>query len=199
MQTRRLCSWTIGKILTLPKRCNILMWNDSSIFWAVRLRDMRAHIHLAPINWDCVAIRLSHSTQNLNVWMVIWDFDWLSLIVSMDSNYCLCVNCLGVVVCHHSVLDVFALDRVWPKRNCYCLMKYRHRVSLCVIATMFRLSTDPICRALCLPKRKREKQMEWIKIKSIYEYNVNLYLNIFMLVSFDSHSFSRQNSNINEL
>lgn len=120
------------KILTLPKRYNILVWNDSSIFWVVRLRDMRAHIHRAPIDWDFVVIRPLRSTQSPNVWTVIWDFvepplvpDSAMVVVchhSMpDSNYCPHVNLwliMLVVVCRHLMLDAFALDRVWPKRNC---------------------------------------------------------------------------------
>lgn len=143
------------------------MWNDSSIFWAVRLRDMRAHIHRALINWDFVVIRPLRLTQNPNVWMVIYHFDWMRLIVVPDSGCCPRVNLLFatlVAVCHRSMLDVFALDRVWPKRNCYCLMTHRHLVSLCVIATMFRLSIDPIYRTLCLPQTKNETK-KWKRKK----------------------------------
>lgn len=117
--------------LTLPKRCNILVWNDSSIFWVVRLRGMRAHIHRAPIDWDFGVIRPLRSTQSPNVWTVIWDFvesplvpDSAVVVVChhsmLDSHYPH-VNSLLitlVVVCRHSMLDAFALDRVWPKRNC---------------------------------------------------------------------------------
>lgn len=118
--------------LTLPKRYNILVWNDSSIFWAVRLRGTRAHIHRAPIDWDFGVIRPLRSTQSPNVWTVIWDFvesrpvpDSAVVVVcrhSMpDSHYRPYVSSsltTLVAVCRHSMLDAFALDRVWPKRNC---------------------------------------------------------------------------------
>lgn len=119
--------------LTLPAPCSILMWNDSSIFWVVRPRDMRAHTHRAPIDWDFGAVRPLRSTQNLNAEMVICHFDWLPATEVLDSNSMTDppVNLsltATVAVCHHLTMDVFALDRVWPKRNC-CLMILRHRVS----------------------------------------------------------------------
>lgn len=153
------------------------MWNGNSIFWAVRLRDMHAHIHRVPIDLDCVAIRRLHSTKSPNGGTAIWDFDWPSsrhpTAMDWDRSHVnwmmrstMTAQVVWVVVCHHLMLDVFALDHVWPNNNCYCLMRCRNLVLLCVIATTFRPSIDLICRMLWLFWGKNEKR-NWKSISLV--------------------------------
>lgn len=63
----------IGKtsILTLPKLCNILMWNDNNIFWVARPRGMLWHIRLVLIGLDFSSAQPLHSLQSLSDGTVI--------------------------------------------------------------------------------------------------------------------------------
>lgn len=79
--------------LTLPKQYKILMWNGNNISVEVRLHDMHAHIRRVLIDLDCVSIRQSHLTCNLNDGKVILGLDWrrlesLRLVMELVEHCC---------------------------------------------------------------------------------------------------------------
>lgn len=148
------------KVLTLPKRCSIRVWNGSSIFWVVHLLGTRAHTHREPTNLDYVSIQPLHCWQSPNVCMAI--LDWLPLVLpqAMDllqRRHQDCrFECPSLVVeCHRSAMDVFARDHVLPRKS-YCpATKHQHRALLYVIATMIRLSIGLIY-LMCLQWEERK-------------------------------------------
>lgn len=115
--------------LTLPKRCNILMWNGNNISAEVHLHDMHAHIHRAPTNLDCVAIRQLHLTCSLNDGKVTLDLDLrrsgsLRLVLELEERSCrahvasmLTIDSQRVFECRHQLTDVIVALHVFLCRK----------------------------------------------------------------------------------